>query len=73
MAPLIRPDWTPATIALMVLGLIVAWNCLKELLHVKPGSMPDEEPEWSELGRKRYAAAQTDAKAPKTTSETVTE
>ena len=60
-------------IALMVLGLIVAWNCLKELLHVKPGSMPDEEPEWSELGRKRYAAAQTDAKAPKTTSETVTE
>ena len=60
-------------IALMVLGLIVAWNCLKELLHVKPGSMPDEESEWSELGRKRYAAAQTDAKAPKTTSETVTE
>jgi hypothetical protein len=24
-APLIRPDWTPATIALMVLGFIVFW------------------------------------------------
>ena len=24
-APLIRPDWTPATIALMVLGFVVFW------------------------------------------------
>ena len=36
----------------MVLGLIVAVNCLKELFGKEAGSMPDEEPEWSELGRK---------------------
>ena len=45
-------------ILLMVLGVIVAYNCLKELVHAKAGSMPDEEPEWTELGRKRYAEAQ---------------
>lgn len=39
-------------ILLVVLGLIVAYNCLKELFEKKEGSLPDEEPEWSELGRK---------------------
>ena len=39
-------------ILLMVLGLIVAYNCLKELFGKAAGSLPDEEPEWSELGRK---------------------
>ena len=39
-------------ILLMVLGLIVAANCLRELFTKESGSLPDEEPEWSELGRK---------------------
>ena len=39
-------------VLLVVLGLIVAVNCLKELFTRESGSMPDEEPEWSELGRK---------------------
>lgn len=38
-------------ILLVVLGLIVAYNCLKELFGKEAGSLPDEEPEWSELGR----------------------
>ena len=38
-------------ILLVVLGLIVAYNCLKELFGKSAGSLPDEEPEWSELGR----------------------
>ena len=38
-------------VLLMVLGLIVAYNCLKELFRSKAGSKPDEEPEWTELGR----------------------
>ena len=33
-------------------GLIVAYNCLKELFTKSAGSLPDEEPEWSELGRR---------------------
>ena len=37
---------------LVVLGLIVAVNCLRELFAKESGSLPDEEPEWSELGRK---------------------
>ena len=49
-------------VLLVVLGLIVAVNCLKELFSAKAGSMPDEEPEWTELGRKNYAAAAADAK-----------
>jgi carbon starvation protein len=44
-------------ILLVTLGLIVAYSCLKELFTKKAGSMPDEEPEWSELGRERCAAA----------------
>ena len=30
----------------------IAVNCLKEFFGKEAGSMPDEEPEWSELGRK---------------------
>ena len=39
-------------ILLVVLGLIVAVNCVRELFTKESGSLPDEEPEWSELGRK---------------------
>ena len=39
-------------ILLVVLGLIVAVNFLRELFAKESGSLPDEEPEWSELGRK---------------------
>ena len=48
-------------VLLVVLGVIVAVNCLKEFFGAKAGSMPDEEPEWTELGRKNCAAA-ADAK-----------
>ena len=49
-------------ILLVVLGLIVAVNCLRELFTREPGSLPDEEPEWSELGRKNCGeAASADA------------
>ena len=44
-------------VLLMVLGLIVAVNCLKELFGKKAGSMPDEQPEWTELGREHVSAA----------------
>ena len=37
-------------ILLVVLGLIVAYNCLKELFGKAAGSIPDEDPEWSDLG-----------------------
>ncbi|MDO4437647.1 MAG: carbon starvation CstA family protein [Coriobacteriaceae bacterium] len=39
-------------VLLVALGLIVAVNCLKELRGKDFGSMPDEEPEWSEMGRR---------------------
>ena len=55
-------------VLLVVLGLIVAVNCLKELFGAKDGSMPDEEPEWTELGRKNCAAAAADAKVAPSTS-----
>ena len=55
-------------VLLVVLGLIVAVNCLKELFSAKDGSMPDEEPEWTELGRKNCAAAAADAKVAPSTS-----
>lgn len=51
-------------ILLVVLGVIVAYNCLKELFTKSEGSLPDEEPEWSELGRKHCAEAAADAAAP---------
>lgn len=43
-------------ILLVVLGLIVAYNCLRELFTKDAGSLPDEEPEWSELGRRNCGA-----------------
>lgn len=51
-------------ILLMVLGLIVAYNCLKELFTKKAGSLPDEDPEWSQMGAARYGHGErTDAPA----------
>lgn len=57
-------------VLLMVLGLIVAVNCLKEFFGKEAGSMPDEEPEWSEMGKVEYgraaaAEAPADAEAAK--------
>ena len=51
-------------------GLIVAVNCLKEFFGKEAGSMPDEEPEWSEMGKAEYgraaaAEAPADAEAAK--------
>ncbi len=51
-------------VLLVVLGVIVAYNCLKELFTKEAGSIPDEEPEWTELGRKHCAEALSDAAAP---------
>ena len=48
-------------ILLMVLGVIVAYNCLKEFFTKKAGSMPDEEPEWTEMGRANVTAEAADA------------
>ncbi len=41
-------------ILLMILGAIVAYNCLKELFTKEAGSLPDEEPEWTEVGRAEF-------------------
>lgn len=41
-------------ILLMILGAIVAYNCLKELFTKEAGSLPDEEPEWTEMGRVEF-------------------
>lgn len=49
-------------ILLVVLGLIVAVNCLRELFAKESGSLPDEEPEWSELGRKNCGAEALETK-----------
>ena len=51
-------------------GTGVAVNCLKEFFGKEAGSMPDEEPEWSEMGKAEYgrtaaAEAPTDAEAAK--------
>lgn len=43
-------------VLLVALGLIVTGNCLKELRGKDAGSMPDEEPEWSEMGAREYRA-----------------
>ena len=50
-------------VLLMVLGLIVAVNCLKELFGKEVGSLPDEEPEWTEMGRAEYGRASVEAPA----------
>lgn len=47
-------------VLLVVLGVIVAYNCLKEFFTKKAGSVPDEEPEWSELGRKHVEESRHD-------------
>ena len=46
-------------ILLMVLGVIVAYNCLKELFTKEAGSLPDEEPEWTQMGRAHYGHGNT--------------
>lgn len=50
-------------VLLVALGLIVAVNCLKELVGKNAGSLPDEEPEWSEMGRANVEAAQCAAES----------
>lgn len=41
-------------ILIVILGIFVAYNCLKELFTKGAGSIPDEEPEWSQMGKARY-------------------
>ncbi len=41
-------------ILIVILGIFVAYNCLKELFTKEAGSIPDEEPEWSQMGKARY-------------------
>lgn len=48
-------------ILLMVLGVIVAVNCLKELFTKESGSLPDEGDEWTEMGRANVRAAAAEA------------
>ena len=48
-------------VLLVVLGLIVAYHCIAELKHKKRGSIPDEEPEWTELGREHCAESEVEA------------
>ena len=40
-------------ILIVILGIFVAYNCLKELFTKEAGSIPDEEPEWSQMGKAR--------------------
>lgn len=42
-------------ILIVILGIFVAYNCLKELFTKEAGSIPDEEPEWSQIGKARYS------------------
>lgn len=49
-------------VLLVALGLIVIGNCLKELRGKEFGSMPDEEPEWSEMGARDYRAGKFSGK-----------
>lgn len=49
-------------VLLVALGLIVTGNCLKELRGKEFGSMPDEEPEWSEMGALDYRAGKFSGK-----------
>ena len=43
-------------ILIVILGVFVAYHCLKELFGKQAGSLPDEVPEWSELGRTRWGS-----------------
>lgn len=49
-------------VLLVALGLIVTGNCLKELRGKEFGSMPDEKPEWSEMGARDYRAGKFSGK-----------
>lgn len=49
-------------VLLVALGLTVTGNCLKELRGKEFGSMPDEEPEWSEMGARDYRAGKFSGK-----------
>ena len=49
-------------VLLVALGMIVTGNCLKELRGKEFGSMPDEEPEWSEMGARDYRAGKFSGK-----------
>ena len=49
-------------VLLVALVLIVTGNCLKELRGKEFGSMPDEEPEWSEMGARDYRAGKFSGK-----------
>ena len=49
-------------VLLVALGLIVTGNCLKELRGKEFGSIPDEEPEWSEMGARDYRAGKFSGK-----------
>lgn len=49
-------------VLLVALGLIVTGSCLKELRGKEFGSMPDEEPEWSEMGARDYRAGKFSGK-----------
>ena len=42
-------------ILIVILGIFVAYNCLKELFTKEAGSIPDEEPEWPQMGKARYS------------------
>ena len=50
-------------VLLVALGLIVAFHCLRELFTKKAGSIPDEEPEWTEMGRAHVEAQERAAAA----------
>ncbi|OUP06909.1 carbon starvation CstA family protein [Collinsella sp. An2] len=41
-------------ILIVILGIFVAYHCLRELFTKKAGSLPDEEPEWTQMGRAHY-------------------
>ena len=50
-------------VLLVALGLIVSYNCLKEFFTKEAGSIPDEEPEWTEMGREHVARDAAEAAA----------
>ena len=50
-------------VLLVALGLIVSYNCLKEFFTQEAGSIPDEEPEWTEMGREHVARDAAEAAA----------
>ena len=55
-------------ILLMILGAIVAYSCLKELFTKETGSLPDEEPEWTQMGRAEFGEGDADEAASSATA-----